>query len=406
MNPFLGEARAIGDEMQTLRRDFHHHPELGMQEFRTARIISEYLKESGLEVKTGVGGTGVVGTLYGQNSGKTVALRADMDALPMQDKKTVPYASGTQGVAHSCGHDANTAILMGAAKLLGRHADRLNGNVKFIFQPSEDTIPGGALPMIRDGALESPAVDYLFGLHLAPRFPEGKIVVKSGYSTIAGSGFELKMIGKGGHISRPQYNIDPILMAGMVIMAAQTIVSRRIDPLEPTILAFASVHGGTANNIIPDEVTLTGSIRSLKPEARRELAALLEKTAQGIAQSIGGRCEMELELHYPSVFNHPVLVPSFLESAASVAGPDRVEQTPYPNMGGEDISYFLQRVPGVYWWLGTGSAEKGYTHPLHSSLFDFNEKAVMPLGAAVHAQVAVDCLNRPMAAPLDIQVDA
>lgn len=402
MNLFLKEAQDISEDMMSWRRDFHHHPELGMKEFRTAGVIADFLKELGLEVKTGVGGTGVIGILSGNSSGKTVALRADIDALPMEDKKTVPYASANPGIAHSCGHDANTAILMGAAKALSRHSDLINGNVKFIFQPSEDTTPGGALPMIKDGALENPSVDYFFASHLAPRFPEGTVNVKRDYCSIAGSGFILKMIGKGGHISRPQFVTDPVLMAGMVIMAAQTIVSRRIDPVDPTILGFASVNGGTADNIIPDMVTLTGSIRSLRPEARQELAGILEQTARGVAESIGGRCELELNLHYPSVYNHPVLVDLFKEAAAQAVGADRVVETLYPNMGGEDSSYFQQRVPGAYWWLGTNNAEAGYDHPLHSSLFDFDEKAVMPVGAAVHAQTAVDCLNACPEAPLDI----
>ena len=405
MNIFLNEAKNLSDEMMDWRRDFHHHPELGMKEFRTAGIVADYLKALGLEVRTGVGGTGVIGTLAGKSKGKTVALRADMDALPMQDEKKTPYASATPGTAHSCGHDANTAILMGTAKILSRHSELINGTVKLIFQPSEDTIPGGALPMIKDGALEDPSVDYFAASHLAPRFPQGTVFVKRGYCTIAGSGFVLKMIGKGGHISRPEFNTDPVLMAGMVIMAAQTIVSRRINPLDPTILAFASVHGGTADNIIPDAVTLTGSIRSLRPEARQELAHLLEQTAQGVAQSIGGRCELDLTLHYPSVYNHPVMVELFKDSASRAAESAVVEEATYPNMGGEDASYFLQRAPGVYWWLGTNNPAAGYDHPLHNSLFDFNERAVMPLGAAIHAQTAVDFLKVCPEAPLNIQID-
>jgi amidohydrolase len=317
-----------------------------------------------------------------------------MDALTMDDRKTVAYASARPGIAHTCGHDGHTAMLLGAARLFRRFSKELHGNVKLIFQPSEDTCPGGALPMINEGALENPKVDGIFSLHVQPSFPEGTVVVRSGYSTISSAGFVLKMIGKGGHVSRPHEISDPIAMAGMVITNGQTIVSRRVDPLDPTLVTFSTVHGGTANNIIPDEAVLTGTIRTLRPEARQRMAELIEDLAAGVARTCGGTYRLDVEMEYPSVFNHPELVEEFKASASKVAGPDRVIHEPRPSMGGEDVSYFHQRVPGIQWYLGTANPEKGFTHPLHNSLFDFNED-VMALGAAAHVQAAIDfLLNR------------
>jgi amidohydrolase len=389
MNLYLKEAAALVDLMREMRRDFHRHPELGMQEVRTSRIVADHLQHLGLEVRTGVGGTGVIGTLYAKEAGPTVAIRADMDALAMEDKKTVPYASSRPGVAHSCGHDAHTAILLGAANLFCRFSDSLRGNVKLIFQPSEDTTPGGALPMLRDGALENPKVDGIFSLHLRPNYPEGTVAIKSGYCTISSAGFVLKMIGKGGHVSRPHVIADPIVMAGMVIMNGQTIVSRRVDPLDPTLVTFATVHAGTVNNIIPDEATLTGTIRTLKPEAREELARLLGEVADGATRTCGGKYDLKIEMEYPSVYNHPEMAEEFKASAAKILGEDKVIEDERPSMGGEDVSYFHQKVPGIRWYLGTDNPEKGMIHPLHSSLFDFNEE-VMAIGAAMHLQAAID----------------
>jgi amidohydrolase len=390
-NTFLKTANDLAGKISDLRRDFHRHPELGMQETRTSGIVAEHCRNLGLDLRTKVGNTGVVAVLHGKKNGPCVAIRADMDALPMTDDKTVPYASSNPGIAHACGHDANTAILMGAAEILTRHSDLLQGNVKFIFQPSEDTVPGGALPMIKDGALENPSVQGLLSSHLMPDYDEGEIIVKSGYSTISSAGFTLKMLGKGGHPAYPQLTNDPVVMAGHVITAAQSIVSRRVDPQDPTILCFGSVHGGTAGNIIPDEVVLTGTIRTLKPEARDELAALLDEIAAGAAKIGGGRHALEVQMEYPSVYNHPGMVDEFLISARKVATPDQVIHTDRPTMSGEDVSYFHQQAPGVRWLLGIRNKELGFMYPLHSPLFDFNE-TVMPLAAAVHAQAAADFL--------------
>jgi amidohydrolase len=390
-NPFLHEAGNLFNEMREIRRDLHRHPELGTQEVRTSRIVADYLKNLGFDVRTGIGGHGVVGLLSTREADRSVALRADMDALPMEEKNSVPYASIKRGVAHCCGHDGHTAILLGAANLLCKFSESLIGNVKFLFQPSEDRAPGGAIPMIADGVLRDPVVDGIFSLHLCPDLAQGSVGIKSGFSTISSAGFTLNMVGKGGHVANPHESVDPVIMAGMVIMAGQTIVSRRIDPRDPTIISFCSVHGGTAGNIIPEEVTLTGTIRTLKPEKREELAGRLEEVAQGVARSSGGRCRLSVRMEYPAVFNHPELALEFRESAAKVVPADSVIEMQSPSMTGEDVSYFHQKVPGAHWLLGTKNPAMNFTHPLHSPYFDFNEE-IMPLGAAIHACSAVDFL--------------
>ncbi|MDH4010614.1 MAG: amidohydrolase, partial [Desulfobacterales bacterium] len=325
-------------------------------------------------------------------AGKCVALRADMDALPIEGKNAVPYASVRSGVSHCCGHDGHTAILLGTASLLCKFSDRLQGSVKFVFQPSEDQAPGGAIPMIADGALRNPHVDGIFSLHLNPDSPEGTVGIKSGFCTISSAEFILRLIGIGCHVASPHKGVDPVIMAAMVIMAGQTIVSRKINPLDPAILSFSTVHGGTASNIIPEEVTLTGSIRTLDPEKREALANEFEQVARGVARSSGGTCRLEVKREYPSVFNHPELAGEFKESAAKIVPVDNVIDRQSPSMTGEDVAYFHQKVPGVHWLLGTANPALGFTHPLHSPFFDFNEE-VMPLGAAIQTCCAVDFLS-------------
>ena len=385
--------------MREIRRDLHKHPELGTQEVRTARIVADYLTHLGLDVRTGIGGHGVVATLSAKEAEKCVALRADLDAIPMEEKNDVPYASVRPGVAHCCGHDGHTAILLGTASLLCRFSNLLKGGVKFLFQPSEDTAPGGAIPMIADGALKDPDVDGIFSLHLNPDLPEGTVGIKAGFCTISSAEFVLRMIGKGCHVASPHKGVDPVVMAAMVIGAGQTIVSRRINPLDPAILSFCTIHGGTASNIIPEEVTLTGSIRARNPEKREALADALEQVARGVARTSGGTCRLTVKREYPSVFNHPELAVEFKNSAAKIVPADSVIDIQSPSMTGEDVAYFHEKVPGVHWILGTANPALGFTHPLHSPFFDFNEES-MPLGAAIHARCAVDFLDNRQKRPL------
>jgi amidohydrolase len=404
-HPYLQEAGSLLNQMREIRRDLHQHPELGTQEVRTSRIVADYLKQLGLDVRMGIGGHGVVAILSATETGKCVALRADMDALPMEEKNTVPYVSATPGVAHCCGHDGHTAILLGAASLLCKFADELKGSVKFVFQPSEDLAPGGALPMIADGALSNPDVDGIFSLHLSPDMPEGRVAVKSGFATISSAEFILRLIGKGCHVASPHEGVDPVIMAAMVIQAGQTIVTRKKNPLDPAILSFCTVHGGTASNIIPEEVTLTGSIRTTDPEKREALANELDQLARGVARTSGGTHRLEVNMQYPSVFNHPELVAEFKDSACKILPADRFVDKQSPSMTGEDVAYFHQKVPGVHWLLGTANPDLGFTHPLHSPFFDFSEE-VMPLGAAIQACCALDFLKNRQKGSLSLFQDS
>jgi amidohydrolase len=391
-NPYLVEALSNLDEIRQHRRDFHKHPELGFQEFRTAAKIAEYLEVLGLEVQTGVAGTGVVGLLRGREGGKTAALRADIDALPMQEKNDVPYASSVPGVMHACGHDGHTAMLMETARLLVQVAENLRGNVKFIFQPCEDMIPSGAEPMIREGVLQDPDVDGIFTIHLVPTYPQGTIWVKPEYISISSAGFKLILMGKGGHVGTPHQVVDPITMAGMLITSSQSLMSKRTAPGETAIFGFGTIEGGTADNIIPEQVSLSGSIRTATPEEREKAIQDFERIVQGIASAAGGDYQLDIEYANPSIYNDPALVGLLKSSGAAVLGADNVNEYTTIMAGGDDAAYFQQKVPGVYWLLGTRSEEQRFDKPLHSPFFDFDE-CVLALGAAVNAQAVTDFLR-------------
>lgn len=391
MSSFLIAAQEILEEIRTIRRDLHRHPETGGSEFRTAGVVADYLKSLGLPVQVGVGGTGVVAILEGAEAGPAVALRADMDALPLADGKRVPYASNHSGITHACGHDAHMAMLLGAARLLGSVRDQLKGSVRFLFQPAEERPPGGALGMIRDGALDNPPVSAIFALHLNPDVDEGHALATPGYATVSSAGVVLEMIGRGGHVAFPHRAVDPVGMAASLVMEVQHLISRQTDPLEPVILAFGAIEGGTANNIIPDRVRLRGTLRTLRPEERDRLGERLRRVAEGVAAVHGGDFRLELTPEYPSVYNDPQLTDQWAGAARRVLGPDAVIRSPRPFMGGEDMAYFHQRVPGVLWFLGTRNPESGFDHPLHSPLFDFNE-AILAHGAAIHAHCVAELL--------------
>ncbi len=390
-NKYLKKARNNLDEIRQNRRDFHQHPELGFQEFRTARKVAAYLKGLDLQVTTGVAGTGVVGVLRCAESGKTAALRADMDALPMQEKNDVPYASSNPGVMHACGHDGHTAMLMETARLLVQEADNLKGNVKFIFQPCEDMIPSGAEPMIKEGVLKDPDVDGIFTVHLMSMFPQGTMWVKPEYVTISSAGFKLILQGKGGHVGTPHQVVDPIAMAGMLITSSQSLMLRRAAPGETMIFAFGTIEGGTADNIIPDQVTLSGSIRTTTPEDLEKAIQDFERIVQGVTRTAGGSYALDIVPGNPSVYNDHTLVNLAKSAGASVLGEDNVHEFAATFPGGDDAAYFQQKVPGVYWYLGTESKEKGFDKPHHNPYYDFDED-VLALGAAVQAQAVTDFL--------------
>ena len=380
------------EALRSIRRDIHKHPELGMQEKRTAALIAEHLRNLDIEVQTGVAGTGVVGLLRGAGHEKTVALRADIDALPMQDLKSAPYASDTPGVAHSCGHDAHTTIQLGAAMLLSESKDALAGDVKLIFQPSEDTLPGGALPMIEAGVLEEPRPDAIFSLHLYPNFEQGTAAVKSGAASTSSISFTLTIRGTGGHVGMPHKVLNPLHVAALVMTNSQTLMPKNLAPGEPLIFEFASIHGGTVGNIVPPEVVLKGSLRVSSPELLERMIQRFETLIRGVVESAGGSYQLEMQRGYPTIMNDPRLVSLFRRAAAKVIGRQRVIEYDRIMTGGDDAAYFQQQIPGVYWWLGIANAEGGFDQPLHSPHFDFDEE-VLAIGAAVQAQAVIDFLE-------------
>jgi amidohydrolase len=384
----LAQARSLQPELVEVRRDLHRHPELGMQEHRTAGTVASRLQALGLEVRTGVGGTGVVGLLRGARSGPTIALRADMDALPIQDRKQVPYASVVPGVMHACGHDGHTAILLGTADLLSRHRDRLAGQVKFLFQPAEEG-PGGALPMIEAGALEDPHVDAVVGLHIIAEIPAGVVAVKYGGMSASSDGFELCVEGRGGHGAYPHQTVDAIAVAAQVVTALQTVVSRETDPVAPAVVTVGTIRGGYRGNVIADEVVMTGTVRLIDPDLRPVVAQRIERVVSGICAAMRATCRLKYNYGYPPVVNDDA-VTALVESAAQkVVGPGQVRRLATPTMGAEDFSYFALARPACFFRLGGRNEDKGAVFPGHHPKYDFDED-VLSLGVAVFAQVTMD----------------
>ncbi len=384
-------ARALGQFCVETRRDFHMHPELGMQEERTARIVAAHLESLGIDVKTGVGGTGVVGVLQGARPGKTVAIRADMDALPIQDQKTVEYASRRAGVMHACGHDGHTAILMGVASLLSEMRDALCGNVKFLFQPAEEG-PGGAKPMIEAGALLEPKVDACLGLHIYLDLPVGKVGVKYGTISAAADGFEIKIRGQGGHGAGPHETVDAIMVSGNLLVALQTIVSREISPTEPAVITVGTIHGGYRGNVIADEVTMTGTVRTLDALTRDAMPERIERVIKGVTDAMRASYDMRYSFGYPSVHNDRQMTALVERTAEEVVGRDSVEHITQATMGAEDFAYFAEVVPSCFFRLGARNESRGIVFPGHNPRYDFDEDA-MPIGVEVLSLAAINYLS-------------
>jgi amidohydrolase len=392
MNRYLAESQKNFKQIQSHRRDFHKYAEIGFNEKRTAEKIADYLSSLGLDVTTGIAKTGVVGLLRCKKGGKTIALRADIDALPMEEKNNVSYASVNKGAAHMCGHDGHTAMLMETARLLSNDKEQLRGMAKFIFQPCEDMIPSGAEPMIREGVLENPAVDAMLVVHLSTSDELGTLRVKKEYSSISSAGFKLLLKGKGTHVSQPHRGIDPINMAGQIITASQPLMLKSTEPGKTFIFAFGTIHGGTSDNIIPDEVSLSGSIRTVTPEDRDKAIKDFERIVKGVVLSAQGDYILDIELQNPSIYNDPGMVEHLKSSAEKVIDRKKIHEFTKIMPGGDDAAYFLQKVPGAYWILGARNEEKGFTIPAHNPCYDFDEDA-LPIGAAIHAQAAADFMT-------------
>ncbi len=367
------------------RRDFHRHPELAFEERRTSAVVRAFLESLGIEVRT-CGRTGLRGVLRGGRPGRTVALRADMDALPVAEIADHGYRSENPGVMHACGHDGHMAILMGAAKVLAARRDALSGTVVFLFQPAEEDPPGGAALMIEEGALEG--VERIFGLHLWQPLPSGAVGLRAGAAMAQADEFEVVVQGRGGHASQPDLTVDPVVVASHVVVAAQTIVSRFTSPLEPVVVSFTTVHGGRIHNIIPDEVTLTGTVRTFDPATQLAVKRRLGEVCEATCRLFGATAAFTYQEGYPPVVNDAASVDLVRRVAALELGGDAVK-TVAPVMGGEDFAYYLQRVPGAFALLGMGD---GRPHPHHSARFDIDER-VLPLGVRLMTAVALEMLQ-------------
>ena len=372
------------DWLVEIRRTIHMHPELGFEEVETSRLVSEWLQKFGLDVKRGMAKTGVVGLLKGRKPGKTVAIRADMDALLMEEVHKVPYASKIKGKMHACGHDAHVTILLGVAKFFSSIADQVKGNIKWIFQPAEEGGGGGRI-MVEEGVLENPKVDAIFGAHVFPSLPVGKVGIYEREGLAAADRFTIKIIGKGGHAASPHLSRDPILAAGHLITQIHSIVSRNVNPLESGVITIGKVNGGTASNIIPDEVELIGTVRSLNSQVREELKSRIEEVTQGVTRSFSMEYRFDFEYGYPVLINDSEMSKLVGLACSKGIGKENVEVVK-PSMGGEDFAYYLEKVPGSFFRLGCRNEEKGIIHPYHSSLFDIDEK-VLPFGVEMFIRI-------------------
>jgi amidohydrolase len=384
------EALALKEQLVAWRRDLHRHPELAYQEVRTSGIVAKHLGDLGLEVQTGVGKTGVIGVLDGAQPGPVVMLRFDMDALPIHEANGTDYASQNPGVMHACGHDAHTAIGMGIAQLLTKHRDRLRGAVKLVFQPAEEG-GNGALAMIDDGALEGPRPEVSMGLHVWNDMPVGQAGVGAGPIMAAAGIFKIKVQGKGGHGAQPDKAIDAILAGSAIVNALQTIVARNVEPRQTAVVSVCSFHAGDAFNVIADSAELTGTYRSFDDGVQALIMRRIGEVAEDTARSVGATATVELRPITSTTVNDARIAEFVRADAIDVLGADRVVPEQF-TMGAEDMSEFLKRVPGCFFFLGSRNDERGYNAPHHNPHFDIDED-VLPLGVAILAQSAVRYLT-------------
>ena len=370
-----------------LRRDLHRIPETAYTEKKTSAYIANYLNNLKLEVKTGIARYGVVGLMKTGRPGPTLMIRADMDALPLEENTGLAFASEHEGAMHACGHDAHMAMVLGAATVFNTLKDEISGNIKFLFQPAEEG-PGGAEPMIKAGVMESPKVDYSIGCHVWPDIPEGTIGVRPGPFMAAMDRFDIKIKGKGGHGAMPHLSVDALEVGTQVVNALQRIVSRKMDPLEPTVVTIGTFHAGTAFNIIPAEAEMSGTTRTFNPDIWNSWEARIAKVVRGVCDSMGCDFELKFSKGYPVTINDASMAEIVRGCAAKVVGEDRVV-VPRKTLGGEDFAYYLQRSQGCYFALGVG---RDGAVPVHNPAFDFNED-VMLLGMETHCRIGLEVLK-------------
>jgi amidohydrolase len=377
---------AIFRDVVSVRRDLHAHPELGFEEHRTAGIVAERLRGLGYEVRTGVGLTGVVGVLRTKKPGRTILLRADMDGLPITEESGVDFASTNSGTMHACGHDGHVAILLGAAQMIVERRDLLCGTIVLCFQPAEEG-KGGARAMIADRLLDDPHVERVYGLHLASLYPVGQVLVRPGPVMASSDSIEVTIRGRGGHGAAPHQTIDPILTASHFVTQVQSVVSRRVDPIEPAVVTIGAIHGGTIHNVIPDDVRLLGTVRAFSEAERSQMKPRIETVLSGCCDAFGAAYDYEYLERYPVTVNDANEAAYVRDLAARTVGADRaVDFT--PTMGAEDFSFMLQKRPGCFFFIGSQSDERTAV-PHHNARFAIDERA-LETGVRMMTALALD----------------
>ena len=384
----IAAARDLDDRIIAWRRDIHRHPELGMEEHRTTALIADVLDGAGFEVDRPLE-TGVVAALDPEGEAEeTLAFRADIDALAMdEDNPDLFYRSQTPGVCHACGHDAHTAMLLGLAVLLGANRPALRRRIRLIFQPCEERLPGGARALVEAGAADS--VDMIFGLHVDPMLPAGTFEARAGSMMAAADEVRITVRGKGGHGAAPERAVDPIPAAAQLVLALQTVVSRRIEAVEPVVLSICRIHGGSAFNVIPDEVELVGTVRTLSADLRGRMPGLIEETARGVAAAAGAETDVTYLRGHPPPVNDTDAAARLAGSIGRLWGPEPPLAVRPPKMGAEDFSCFLEAVPGAFGYLGVGNPDVGAVEPHHSPRFRIDE-SVLWMGPALFADLAIN----------------
>lgn len=385
-------SREFSTDVISSRRHLHAHPELSYQEFGTAKYVSQQLRSFGIEPKEGVATTGVLAEIRGRNpEKKTIALRADMDALPIQEANDVPYKSTVHGVMHACGHDVHTSSLLGTAKILHAVRDAFEGTVRLLFQPGEEKNPGGASYMIRDGALKNPQPSGIIGQHVFPLLPVGKVGFREGMYMASCDEIYLRVIGKGGHGAAPDLAIDPVVIASHIIIALQQVISRNASPRQPTVLSFGRIIGEGATNVIPDHVDIAGTFRAMDEAWRESALKKIRKMAESIAEGMGGKCQVEISRGYPYLENNPGLTRRIRSAAEAYLGTGNVVDLDI-TLGAEDFSYYSQVIPASFYRLGTRNESKGITSYVHTPTFDIDEDA-LTIGPGLMAWMAISELG-------------
>mgnify|MGYP000710249171 FL=1 len=384
------DAEALEQTLVSDRRHLHQNPELSFEEVQTSAFVQERLRDLNIPFTAGIGGYGVVANLQGHRPGPVVALRADMDALPIQEANDVPYASKVPGVMHACGHDVHTASLLGVAALLRSRTQEFSGTVRFLFQPAEEKLPGGASLMIRDGALANPVPQAIYGQHVMPLLPAGTVGFRSGRYMASADEIRLTIRGKGGHAAMPHLNTDSVLIASHIVVALQQVVSRRANPTLPSVLSFGHIIGEGAYNVLPNDVRLRGTFRTMDETWRAQAHALIREIASGTASAMGAVCDVEIDRGYPMLFNHPESTALARSTAEAYLGPQQVVDLDLW-MAAEDFAFYAQQIPATFYRLGTRNEAKGWVSSVHTSTFDVDESA-LPLGAGLMAAIALEQL--------------